>query len=82
MRIEHLAIWVSDVEVMRTFYERYFKAKAGEKYHNPEKSFTSYFLSFDEGTRLELMQKPDIAGVENPLEEHLGIIHFAISVFF
>ena len=80
MKIEHLAIWVSDLELMRNFYERYFEANAGECYHNSKKNFTSYFLNFDEGARLELMQKPEIPSLENQAEEHLGIIHFAISV--
>nr|WP_299798962.1 VOC family protein [uncultured Maribacter sp.] len=60
MRIEHIAIWVIDLETMRTFYETYFNAIAGEKYHNPTKEFTSYFLSFTDGARLELMHKPSI----------------------
>lgn len=80
MRIEHLAIWVSDLELMRSFYERYFSAIAGEKYHNPKKNFSSYFLSFQEGPRLELMQKPDVLAIANPSQEHLGISHFAVSV--
>jgi lactoylglutathione lyase len=65
---------------MRNFYERYFKANAGECYHNPKKNFTSYFLNFKEGARLELMQKPEIPSLENQAKEHIGIIHFAISV--
>ena len=80
MRIEHLAIWVSDLELMRRFYETYFGATSGEKYHNPKKNFTSYFLSFDTGSRLELMQKPGITAIENRVIEYLGISHFAISV--
>jgi lactoylglutathione lyase len=80
MRIEHLAIWVSDLELMRRFYETYFGATSGEKYHNPKKNFTSYFLSFDTGSRLELMQKPGITAIENRAIEYVGISHFAISV--
>lgn len=79
MKIEHLAIWVSDIEEMRRFYEQYFDAKAGEKYVNLKKNFTSYFLIFAEGPRLELMYKPEILRLVNQ-EEHLGYIHFAISV--
>ncbi|MEM8528296.1 MAG: VOC family protein [Bacteroidota bacterium] len=79
MKIEHLAIWVKDLETMRSFYEEYFQANAGEKYHNPNKSFTSYFLSFEQGCRLELMHKPEIADNLNN-DQHLGIIHFAVSV--
>lgn len=79
MKIEHIAIWVSDIEKMRRFYEEYFNAKSGEKYVNQKKNFTSYFLSFTEGSRLELMHKPAISAIVNK-EEHLGFIHFAISV--
>lgn len=81
MKIEHLAIWVQDLEKMKAFYTRYFGGKAGEQYHNPKKNFTSYFLSFDEGCRLELMHRPDIpANIHDLLQEYRGIIHFAISV--
>ena len=80
MKIEHLAIWVNDLERMKVFYENYFGAITANKYHNPLKKFTSYFLSFDEGPRLELMHRPDITQKLNGLEEHIGIIHFAISV--
>jgi lactoylglutathione lyase len=80
MKIEHIAIWVSDLELMRQFYKTYFGAASGEKYHNPIKNFTSYFLSFGTGCRLELMQKPEIAFVENRAMEYLGISHFAVSV--
>ena len=79
MKIEHIAMWVSDIEEMRQFYEWYFNAKSGKKYVNLKKNFTSCFLSFDEGSRLELMQKPQISRLVNQ-EEHLGYIHFAISV--
>jgi lactoylglutathione lyase len=80
MRIEHLAIWVKGLEAMKEFYEVFFEANAGNKYHNPVKKFTSYFLSFKDGPRLELMYRPDIAEKVRSKEEHIGIIHFAIAV--
>ncbi|MCP3928686.1 MAG: glyoxalase/bleomycin resistance/extradiol dioxygenase family protein [Bacteroidetes bacterium] len=81
MKIDHLAIWVKDLEGMKAFYEKYFQGKAGEKYHNPNKNFTSYFLSFEEGSRLELMNKPEISNTKNEaFSEYIGITHFAISV--
>lgn len=81
MRIEHLAIYTSNLEKMKIFYEAYFKAKAGERYHKPTKKFTSYFLSFESGCRLELMQRSSISKNKNPSEqEYEGRIHFAISV--
>lgn len=79
MRIEHLAIWATDIEAMRAFYMQYFGASSNERYHNPTKSFQSYFLSFESGCRLELMQKPTIPNNLN-LDEATGITHFAISV--
>ncbi len=81
MKIEHLAIWVNDLEKMKDFYQKYFNASAGEKYHNPTKNFTSYFLSFEEGCRLELMHRPDIPINKNEkINQYLGIIHFAVCV--
>lgn len=81
MKIEHLAIWVQDLEKMKSFYECFFDARAGEKYHNPHKNFHSYFLSFTEGSRLELMHRPVIPANQNDvLKEALGLIHFAMSV--
>lgn len=80
MHIEHLAIWTRDLEAVRSFYLRYFDLTSNELYHNPRKEFRSYFLSFESGTRLELMHRPDIARLLAQTEEGLGLTHFAISV--
>ena len=81
MKIEHLALWTSDLEKMRAFYTKYFGGTSNSLYHNPVKNFTSYFITFNEGCRLELMHKPEIPG--NPSgqsTEVRGITHFAFSV--
>ena len=80
MKIEHLAIWVKDLEGMKTFYSTYFGAISGDKYHNHNTKFTSYFLKFTDGPKLELMHLPDIVHKPNDREEQLGITHFAIAV--
>ncbi len=81
MKIEHLAIWVKDLEKMKAFYEQFFNARSNEMYHNPTKNFRSYFLSFESGCRLELMQKPEIPNnLNDPERQYTGIIHFAVSV--
>lgn len=80
MRIEHLAIWVNDLDVMKAFYTTYFDGRAGELYHNPKKDFTSYFISFEEGCRLEIMKMPAIVQREGYGREVLGLAHFALSV--
>lgn len=81
MKIEHLAIWVDDLERMREFYSKYFSMTAGEKYSNSTKQYTSYFLQFDgDKTRLELMHKPGITDIQGQRGLQKGITHFAISV--
>ena len=81
MMISHAAIWVSDLEEMRLFYERFFGAKAGEKYENRNKGFTSYFLSFSSGARLELMHKSGLSGQpgDSARIESPGLSHLAFS---
>ena len=81
VRIEHIAIWTQDLERLKAFYETYFQGKAGEKYINPLKQFESYFLEFQAGGRLELMQIPGLANpreLEAPVPS--GYAHMAISV--
>ncbi|MBL0743211.1 VOC family protein [Chryseolinea lacunae] len=80
MKIEHLAIWSKDIDNLKEFYVRYFDAVANEKYINPKKNFHSYFLSFSEGCRLELMQMPGIAAGPDDGKQWMGIAHFATSV--
>ena len=83
MRIDHVALWTVDLERARLFYEKYFHAKAGLKYFNPKKSFESYFLSFKDGCRLEIMQMPGIMPLGQEYsggKQYTGLIHFAISV--
>src|SRR6202051_2360468 len=70
-QIEHAAVWVSDLERARAFYERWFKASAGEKYASSKRDFTSYFLSLGSGARLELMTSPG---------EVARLAHLALSV--
>src|SRR4051812_46887532 len=79
MKIEHLAIWAQDLEALKSFYINFFNASSGEKYHNASKQFSSYFLSFDNGCRLELMQMPAIVTRSAGNVQYTGLAHFAIS---
>lgn len=79
-KIEHLAIWVEDIELIRQFYIKYFDVTCGNIYINPTRGFTSYFLSFGEDkTRIEFMH---ISSIANPPSRGnlKGLAHFAISV--
>ena len=58
MKIEHIALYVKELETARNFFVKYLGAKSNEGYHNLKTSFRSYFLSFDDGARLEIMNKP------------------------
>jgi lactoylglutathione lyase len=81
MRIDHLAIWAKDLDRLKDFYMKYFQATAGEKYFNPKKNFESYFLSFTDGCRLEIMKMPGVPVSENDVyKQFTGLIHFAMAV--
>lgn len=80
MKIEHIAFWVNDIEKMKTFYQKYFGATANDKYYNPAKKFSSYFLTFESGARLEIMHREDITESANDYKnQKVGLIHLAFS---
>uniref|UniRef100_UPI003FEFAEE4 VOC family protein n=1 Tax=Candidatus Limivicinus sp. TaxID=3030905 RepID=UPI003FEFAEE4 len=79
MRIEHAAMYVNDIEAEKEFFTRYFGATAGEMYHNKNTGFSSYFLSFDGGARLELMTAPELQDMDK-LPLRTGFAHLAFSV--
>ena len=73
VRIEHVAVWTRDLERLRGFYERYLGGRAGERYVNDAKGFSSYFLEFDDGARLELMSMASIADtLDDPLAQAMA----------
>ena len=81
MQIEHLALWVQDLEAMKHFYQNYFDVVCGPKYTNVAKQFAAYFIQFGESrTRLELMTAPNIQPCEGKRGYGMGLAHFAISV--
>ena len=79
MRIEHIAMYVNDLDAARDFFIRYFNAKSNEGYHNKTTDFRSYFLSFDNGARLEIMNKPIMQDSEKELAR-TGYVHIAFSL--
>jgi len=79
MKIDHIGIWVYDLELMKEFYVNYLSGIAGKKYENPAKDFESYFISFNDSSRLELMKRSDIQ--KNSREKELeGFAHLAFNV--
>lgn len=79
MKIDHIAMYVNDLEAAKQFFERYFGAVANNLYHNEKTGFRSYFLTFGDGARLEIMNKPNLDDVVKTLQR-TGYIHIAFSV--
>ena len=78
MKIEHIALYVNDLEGARDFFVRYFGAISNEGYHNTRTDFRSYFLTFEDGARLEIMTKPDLTDSGDFLNRY-GYAHLAFS---
>ena len=79
MRIEHVAMYVNDLEAARDFFIKYLGASSNDGYHNQKTGFRSYFISFSDGARLEIMNKPQMDDAEKTLAR-TGLIHIAFSV--
>ena len=79
MKIEHVALYVSDLEKAKEFFVTYLNGKANDGYHNPKTDFRSYFISFEDGASLEIMTRPELVEQErNPYRT--GYAHLAFSV--
>jgi lactoylglutathione lyase len=82
MRLDHVELWVADLEGMRAFYERYFGTSAGPKYQNERKRLSTYFLTFPGGGRMELMHQPDLQPNPGafPGHDRLGFVRLGLEV--
>ena len=79
MKIDHVALWTDRLEEMKDFYVRHFQGVAGLRYTNPAKGFSSYFVQFQSGARLELMTQE--SGLPGKADRHgIGYAHMAIAV--
>ncbi len=79
MRIEHVAMYVKDLNSAREFFIKYFEATSNDGYHNAKTGFRSYFLTFQDGARLEIMNKPKMADAPRKLSR-TGYVHIAFSI--
>ncbi len=79
MIIEHVGVWVRDLEGMADFYSRHLDAKRGEQYIANHDGFRSIFLYFSCGPRLELMTREGLN--ERPAGDlYTGWAHITFSV--
>lgn len=79
MKISHTALYTVDLERMKTFYETYFSGISNQKYENVKTGLQTYFLSFEDGARLEIMFRPELQESQ-PQALHSGWAHLAFSV--
>lgn len=79
MKIDHIALYVNDLDGAKRFFETYFQAASNGGYRNEKTDFRSYFLTFSDGSRLEIMTKPDLTDSGNLLDR-FGYAHIAFSV--
>ncbi len=79
MKIDHIALYVNDLDGAKSFFETYFQAVSNEGYHNKKTDFRSYFLTFSDGSQLEIMTKPELSDSGNLLDR-FGYAHIAFSV--
>lgn len=77
MKIGHMAMYVHDLEACVEFFETYFSGKRSHLYHNGKTGFSSYFLSFADSPRLEVMNRPDVAAT--PDKACCGYAHLAFQ---
>lgn len=82
LKLEHVALWTRNLDLLREYYTKHFQGEAGTVYHNPRKEFRSYFITFENGLRLELMSIPGLhSGDGEPAgTPHTGWIHIAFEV--
>ena len=76
--IEHVAIYTLDLERLKIFYQKHFNAKSNEKYQN-KSGFSSYFLTFSSGARIEIMSYTKLVNREI-IDKANGLNHLAFSV--
>jgi lactoylglutathione lyase len=80
MQITHIALWTNDLERMKRFYTEFFQGEANTKYYNPKTGFSSYFIAFQSGVRLEIMHKTNILDKHDHETISTGYVHIAFSV--
>ncbi len=79
MKIEHIAMYVNDLDAARDFFVKYIGGSSNSGYHNEKTGFRSYFISFDDGSRLEIMNRPDMEDVRKSATR-TGYVHIAFSL--
>ena len=79
MRIEHIAMYVNDLDAVKDFFVTFLGGVSNSGYYNEKTGFKSYFISFEDGARLEIMNKSNM--IDDPkMLNRTGYAHIAFSV--
>lgn len=79
MKIDHIALNVYDLEGAKLFFEKFFNGHPNQEYHNPKTGLRTYFITFPDGGKLEIMSRPGMVhAADTPLRS--GYIHLSFSV--
>lgn len=76
--IDHVALYVEDLDAVCAFYRDYLDAEVDGGYHNPRTGLRTHFLTFGDGARLEVMTRP--GQDEEPSPRRRGFIHVAFNL--
>ena len=79
MKLEHIAIVVSDIQRAKDFFTKYFACTQGADYYNPRTGLHSCFVSFDGEARIELMKWDGVDFTPSKLNDKV-YFHFSISL--
>lgn len=79
MKIDHIAIYTHELENMKDFFVKYFNGTARDKYHNTKSGFMSYFISFEDNTRIEIMTRPEL-NLSDKEKIGVGYHHLSFSL--
>lgn len=72
-------MYVNDLDTVRDFFVTFFDGVPNNGYHNEKSGFKSYFITFEDGARLEIMNKPELN--DNPKSlNRTGYAHISFSV--
>ena len=81
MILDHVAIWTGQLEILKDFYVRYFYGRPNQKYLNPKTGLETYFITFESGTKLEIMTLPKLTENKNDaILPYKGITHLAFAL--
>ena len=79
MRIDHIAMYVNDLDAAKDFFVTFLGGVSNAGYYNEKTGFKSYFISFEDGARLEIMNKSNM--IDDPkMLNRTGYAHIAFSV--